>query len=97
MQLDDSQRTELIHLLSETEVEVQVMDQRHDQTLDSILLFYTVRKRKLEQNPSYYLQLFDIANEQGERDCNKVYILFYSTSKFEVSMRYRKEPMRRVG
>lgn len=64
VQLDDGQRTELVNLLSEAEVEVQVMDQRHDQALDSILLFYTVRKRKFEQNPSYYHRLFDTVNVQ---------------------------------
>lgn len=64
-QLDEVQQIELIHLLSNVEIEAQVMDQRHDPSLDPILLFYTVRKRKMEQNTSYYYRLFGITIEQG--------------------------------
>lgn len=64
-QLDEVQQIELIHLLSNVEIEAQVMDQRHDPSLDPILLFYTVRKRKMEQKTSYYYRLFGITIKQG--------------------------------
>lgn len=53
------QQTELIELLSEVKSEVHVEEEPHTITLDPILAFYGVNKRRMEKNEAYYLRLFD--------------------------------------
>lgn len=59
-QLNKDQRDELIRLLSDVEIEAQIIELKHDPALDPILLFYSVRKHKLEQNAAYYHRFFDV-------------------------------------
>ena len=63
-QLDEERRAELVHILSAVETEVQVVEQKHTLELNLILQFYTVRKRKMEENPSYYYRLFGIVTQE---------------------------------
>lgn len=51
------QQTELIELLSEVKSEVHVEEEPHTITLDPILAFYGVNKRRMEKNEAYYLRL----------------------------------------
>lgn len=57
--LSKRQQNELIDLLSKCEKEVDVLDSPHNEELNRILLFYTVRKSMLEKNKLFYLQLFN--------------------------------------
>ena len=62
-QLDEEHKSELVHILSEVETEVQAIEQRHTSELNFILQFYTVRKRKMEENPSYYYRLLGVVSQ----------------------------------
>lgn len=55
--LTTEQKTELIELLSEVKSEVHVEEEPHTITLDPILAFYGVNRRRMEKNEAYYLRL----------------------------------------
>lgn len=55
--LTTEQETELIELLSEVKSEVHVGEEPHTNTLDPILAFYGVNRRRMEKNEAYYLRL----------------------------------------
>lgn len=63
-QLDEEHKSELVHILSEVETEVQIIEQGHTSELNFILQFYTVRKRKMEENPSYYYRLLGVVSQE---------------------------------
>lgn len=58
--LKQEHKDELLKMLSEVESEVQIMSCSHSQELHSILLFYTVKKNKIESNTAYYLRLLNV-------------------------------------
>ena len=58
--LKDNLREELLMLLSNARNEVNVMDYKHNKELDEILVFYTVKKRNLEDNIEYYQRIFGV-------------------------------------
>ena len=58
--LNDEQRKELVDILSIVATETAATEQKHSSTLNSILLFYTVKKNKMEKNSSYYLRLLGV-------------------------------------
>ncbi len=58
--LNQDQIGELLKLLSCVETEVNVAEQKHPASLDSILKFYMVKRNKMEKNAPYYLRLFHI-------------------------------------
>lgn len=60
--LTTGQKRELLCVLSTTETEIHVIEQKHSRALEPILLFYTVKKSKMEQNKSYYLRLLGASN-----------------------------------
>ena len=55
--LSMDQRKELLQLLSIVENEVDVMNQPHSKSLNEILVFYSVKKNKVEKSRVYYLRL----------------------------------------
>lgn len=59
--LTQSQKEELISLLSATDSEIQVTEQKHSKSLDAILQFYTVKRINMEKNQAYYLRLLGVA------------------------------------
>ncbi|MDO4811020.1 MAG: hypothetical protein Q3985_03650 [Eubacteriales bacterium] len=50
------QRGELIEILSAVSTETTAIERKHSAELNRILLFYTIKKNKMEQAGSYYLQ-----------------------------------------
>ena len=57
--LSDQHKNELLQILSKCEKEVDAIQTPHSIELDNILLFYTMKKKQIEKNMTYYLQLFD--------------------------------------
>ena len=55
--LSMTEKAELIELLSSAEKEIDIIEQPHSKSLDEILLFYSVKKSKVEKNRVYYLRL----------------------------------------
>ncbi len=58
--LTRGEREELVAILSTVDTETAAVEQKHSSALNGILLFYTVKKSKMEQNRFYYLRLLDV-------------------------------------
>lgn len=56
--LSDAHRAELLCILSECEREVDARELPHSQELNHILFFYSIKKKNVEKNLTYYTQLF---------------------------------------
>lgn len=57
--LDINHKTELLHIISESEKEIDACNIPHSPELDYILLFYTLKKKHVEKNMAYFLQFFE--------------------------------------
>lgn len=57
--LDGNHKRELLNILSECEKELEANAAPHSPELDHILIFYTLKKKHIEKNMVYYLQLFE--------------------------------------
>ena len=56
--LSDAHRAELLCILSECEREVDARELPHSQELNHILIFYSIKRKNVEKNLTYYTQLF---------------------------------------
>lgn len=54
--LTSEQKSELLELLSTTEVETDAIEHVHSQSLDRILAFYGLKRSRVEKNEPYYLR-----------------------------------------
>lgn len=59
-ELAPEHRDELLGILSEVESEIHITEHPHSKELDVILLFYTIKKNKIEKNTAYYLRLLNV-------------------------------------
>lgn len=58
--LTDNDRAELLKILSEAKTDSVALTFEHKKSLDRILTFYSIKKRKVEENPLYYKRVYNI-------------------------------------
>ncbi len=58
--LSDTERIELLNILSNCKNEQAVLEKYHSPSLNEILPFYLVKKNKMEKNKSYYYRMFGL-------------------------------------